>query len=75
MPVPILHTGAARVVYERRDEAPFHFASVYYVERRQERGKAPEEIVRRLVLTQLEAFKLAEELKGVFYEAKVGPPS
>lgn len=66
---PVLHTGAAKCVYEKRDEGDF--ISIYYVERREERGKEPEEIIRRLVLSQREAMKLREEIHATFADAGV----
>ncbi len=67
--VPVIHTGAAKCVYEKRDEGDF--LSIYYVERRQERGKQPEDIVRRLVLTQREAMQLRQEIYDAFANAGV----
>jgi hypothetical protein len=66
---PVLHTGGAKCVYEKRDEGDF--VSIYYVERREERGKEPEEIIRRLVLSMREAMKLREEIHSVFADAGV----
>lgn len=67
--VPIIHTGAPKCVYEKRDEGDF--LSIYYVERRQERGKEPEEIIRRLVLPLHDAMKLRQEIYDTFANAGV----
>jgi hypothetical protein len=66
---PVIHTGAPRCVYEKRDEGDF--LSIYYVEHRQERGKQPEEIIRRLVLPLHDAMKLRQEIYNTFADAGV----
>lgn len=67
--VPVIHTGAPKCVYEKRDEGDF--LSIYYIEHRQERGKAPEEIIRRLVLPMRDAMKLRQEIYDTFANAGV----
>lgn len=66
---PVLFTGAPSVLYEKRTEGDF--ISIYYIERRQERGKEPEDIPRRLVLSMREAMKLREEIHAAFANAGV----
>lgn len=68
--VPVIHTGAPKCVYEKRDEGDF--LSIYYIERRQERGKAPEDIVRRLVLSERDAMRLRQEIYDTLSDGRAG---
>ena len=65
----MLETGSAHVVYENRDGE--HFVHIYFIERRAEEGKTPEDTIRRLVLPYFEAMRLSHEIREVLSDAGV----